>query len=171
MQTDLFSHGEKKLREVLIQYECVYKSWVTLWLSCNSLLYTVASSIPVTEMISAIPALPPIQSGNAAYFFSLQWPPLSLCMLIWSGSCSSLPAHREQEWIGSMSLTDTAPHAAERPHAGGACRGNISAITDPVQPSASPMVSLRGLPGLACLTWWWMLHSHQLPSPSHSAGD
>jgi len=54
-----------KLKEVLIWHECVYKSCAKLWLSCNSLPHTVASSVPMTEMISATPALPLIQSGGA----------------------------------------------------------------------------------------------------------
>lgn len=108
----------------------------------------VASSVPVTEMISAFTALSPIQSEFAISFFPFKGH-LSLCVCAKFHLALEAPSQgRGDGERGGMSLGGITSHDAERLQAG--CSSCLQrqhpGQTDPAQPSTSPEVSFRSFP-------------------------
>lgn len=142
MQTDLLSQVKKKMNEVLIHHECVYKSWVRLWFSCNSLLHGNEFG-PSDWAGFCSSSFATSTKWMCHIFFSLHWPPFSHCVCsVLPGSCSSLPGQKGLWWKeqkGSTSLTDI----AEGPWAGAAMEA-ASPSPPALHSSPPPSQSLSG---------------------------
>lgn len=142
MQMDLLSQERKKIeRGINTTWMCL-QILGDLWLSCNSLLYMVASSVPVTEMILQFQLCHQYKVVVPCNSFPSMATFLCVCVLS-SFWLFQLPPRAEGTLLGGTEGPCPSPTLlpmmlrGPRQDGRAPCRGSVSATGDLAQPSTS----------------------------------